>query len=189
MKTAANSSEAFSIIVVGSWNPAIFSPQWVKLNLATDQTKEVVMAYPMPFNPLPPRVSVEEVNIYPSPQMLAMECITYSDDALVECCTKIQKVCELLPHTPVTAVGINFRFSCTFEESAALTSVFSFPDAANIDAGKYAAVGSLVKRAFRLNDSGVLNLGLEMDNGQDVRVEMNFHSDVTNATQVSEKSS
>jgi hypothetical protein len=184
MKIPLDSSEAFNIAVVGAWNPAIFSPQWVKANIADDQNKDVFMAFAFAnAGPMPPRVTVDNINIYPSNQGLSLDCATYSDEYALTCTKKIRRICELLSHTPVSGLGINFRFHAKMEESDLLTDLFTFADIAKIDAKTYSAGPSLIRRNFQLGNSEFLNLTIE-HLPEHVRFEFNFHSELKSMAEI-----
>lgn len=188
MKLAPSSTDAFNVIVVGAWNPAIFAPEWAKEYLADDKTREVVLAIPFPPGNLPPRLTVDNINLYPSTEALMVDCVEYNDAAIDRCTRKFQQLAELLPHTPVNAIGINFRFSGDLEDSDMLSSLFTFSDAGMIDSTRYRLSGAIIKRGFRLADSTILNLSL--DNSSDnLRVEFNFHTDVQRMSEIAAKTS
>lgn len=181
------SNDAFNIVTVGSWNPAIFSPEWAKNHLAEDKDKDVILAIPMQMT-LPPRLTVDEVNLYPSTQALMIDCIengTYSPEA---CSRKLSLIASLLEHTPVTAVGINFKFAFDIAESPALIELFSFNDAAKLDSNKYKLISSSVKRTFAISDSSILNLSIESRSDQFL-CEFNFHSDIRHLSEIIDKTS
>lgn len=178
-------SDAFNIVLVGAWNPAIFSPEWAKQNLADDSTKEVVMAISMQMV-APPRLTVEGINIYPSTQALMLDCSEYSDLALGSCSRKLERLAALLPHTPVTAVGVNFRFIGNLDEHLTLAELFAFNDAAKIDASAYTLTSSLIKRTYALKDSTILNLTVDIDGGV-LRIEFNCHSEIRNLSELPAK--
>lgn len=187
MRIPLDSNEAFNVNIVGSWNPAIFTPAWVKTNLANDPSKEVTFALPMHMaNLLQPRITVEGVNLYPASQSLTIDCVEYNDDRLPECAEKTQKLCQLLEHTPVNAIGINFRFHGRVDESGELTDLFTFADAGRIDASRYASTGSAIRRSFRLGDSDSLNFSAELF-PDILRMEFNYHSDVTSTADAATK--
>jgi hypothetical protein len=186
MKIAVQSSDAFNIVTVGSWNPAIFSPEWAKQHLAENTEQEVVLAIPMNAPMLSPRLTVDSVNIYPSPQSLVLDCVQYADGNVDSCAEKLRRIAELLPHTPVSAVGINFRFVGSPGESTTADELFAFADAANIDARTYSLTSSLIRRAYSLGNSIVLNVAIESLSDQ-MRFEFNFHSDVKLLAEVIEK--
>lgn len=188
MILAPSNADAFNVIVVGAWNPAIFSPEWAKEHLAQDKTLDVILAIPMPLTSRPPRLTVEGVNLYPSEAALMVDCVEYNDAAIDACASKFQKVAELLPHTPVNAVGINFRFWGDLDDSEELANLFTFSDAGKIDSAKFCLSGALIKRAFKLSDSTILNLSLDTSFGN-LRVEFNFHTDIRLISEAAVKTS
>jgi hypothetical protein len=178
MRIPPDSNEAFNVALVGVWNPAIFSPSWAKENLSSDPGKEVTMAYPFPLVPMPPRLTIERTNVYPSAQFLMLDCVEYNDDGLVACAERIQRICALLPHTPSTGIGINFRFQATIDESNLLAELLSFSDAGKINSRKYPLQGANIRRTFKLNNQDVLNFSVELIS-EIVKIDFNFHSDIT----------
>lgn len=176
MKVPPTSNDAFNVVAVGAWNPAIFSPEWAKEHLADDKARDVIMAIPMPLGNLPPRLTIDGVNLYPSPGVLAADCVEYSDASIDGCGEKIKKISDLLPHTPIKAVGINFRFWGDVGDSDILSELFAFSDAGRIPA-TYVANGALIKRAFRLPEESILNVTIDTFSER-LQVEFNFHSDV-----------
>lgn len=177
MKTPPTSNDAFNIIALGAWNPAIFSPVWVKEHLANDQAAEVVMAFPLSANDNPPRITVDGIYIYPSPRVLMFDCVTYDVPSIDSCAGKIGRIAELLPHTPVSALGINFRFWGSVDDSAVLGELFTFADAARINADSYKASSASIKRSFGIDESTTLNLNIEASSS-DLKIEFNFHSNI-----------
>ncbi|KVG33221.1 hypothetical protein WJ78_16010 [Burkholderia ubonensis] len=185
MKPNDISSQAFNVNVIGSWNQAIFSPDWVKANLANDPASEVLMAVSFPVGLGPVRLSVEGVNIYPSPQLLQLDGATYTDASFAACATKFGKIATLLPHTPVSALGINFRFTGNVDDSANLMELFTLPDSASIDAKKYRLIDTTIRRGFTLEDGKTLFTTITNNNGA-VHIEFNFHYEASNIGQMAE---
>ena len=184
---ALSGNEAFNIVTVGSWNPAIFSPEWAKQHLADDKDKEVVLAIPMQLI-MPPRLTVDDVNIYPSTQAMVLDCPEFSENAIEAASRKLSRIAELLPHTPVTAIGINFRYSGAVEDNLALAELFAFSDAGNINAEEYRLNKSIISRTYNLKDSTLLNISIEII-AEQVRFEFNFHSDVRGLSDAPAKAS
>lgn len=175
------SNEAFNLVSLGAWNPAIFSPEWAKKNIADNKDKDVVLAIPMSLPIqllLPPRLTVDDVNIFATGQTLVFECVEFSDEGIESCLRKFSRISELLPHTPITAVGVNYRFDCLIEESVQLSDLFSFSDAPRINAQSYPLKSATIKRAYALQDDVVFNLSAEMSSDK-VRMEFNYHADVS----------
>ncbi|MGN7105152.1 hypothetical protein ACTHR6_26295 [Ralstonia holmesii] len=185
MKLADEANQAFNLIAIGAWNPAIFSPQWTKSHLVADPAQEVVMAIPMAFpggGGAPPRLTLGNVNLYPSAATLILDCVQFDDESLRAVGQTFGTVCDLLPHTPITAIGANFRYTGKIADEPQLAELFLFSDSRRIDADKYRSTGALIRRSYRLEDGGILNL-VEESVGTDVRVEFNFHFDVTSAAE------
>jgi|GEM_PF-2328388 len=185
MKLPDESNQVFNLIAVGAWNPAIFSPQWTKSHLSADAAQEVVMAIPMALPGgvvAPPRLTIGSVNLYPLSDTLMLDCVQFDDDSLRMAGQTFGVVCDLLPHTPMTAIGINFRYAGKIADEPALADLFQFSDSPKIDADKYKSTSVAIRRSFRLEDGGALNLTVE-SGGADVRMEFNFHFNVASAAE------
>ena len=182
-----SSNETFNIVTIGAWNPAIFSPEWAKKNLASDPSKDVILAIPMQMT-LPARLTVDDVNIYPSTTALMIDCVEYSPQSKASCSDKLAKIASLLEHTPVNGVGVNFRFAIEIGESPELMDLFSLNDASKIKADEFRITSSSIKRSFILQDSTSLNLSIESIADKFI-CEFNFHSDISCLPQIKEMTS
>ena len=182
------SANAFSVVIVGAWNPAIFSPEWAKEFLAHDKTRDVVLAIPMPMPManLPTRLTVDGINLYASKDALMVDCVEYNEVFIDVCASKFQQLSELLPHTPVNAVGVNFKFLGTLDDSPSLADLFTFSDAGMIDSTQYALSESLIKRTYKLQNATTLNLSLSTFSDT-LRIEFNFHTDVRRMSEIAVK--
>lgn len=183
MLIAPESKDSFNIVVVGDWNPLIFQPDWVKEHLASIQEIDVVLAISLQPNS-PARITIDnEINIYPSSNLLIIDCVEYNDASLRKCAQVLEKICSLLPHTPIKACGINFRFIGALEDSPSLTDLFTFSDAGKIAADDFLLSKASIKRSFKLNDSSELNLNLDLIEDT-LKIEFNFHLPITSLSDV-----
>jgi hypothetical protein len=181
------SNDAFNILIVGAWNPAIFTPEWTKKHLAEDQTKEVLWAMPMQMQMhMAPRLTVDGVNVYPSLQSLMIDVGDFDKNAFQKSTQVLSKIASLLPHTPVVAVGINFKFEVSKVDAAALNSLFSFEDAGKISFDQFKMIDSGIRRSFMLVDGTVLNLSIN-SNVDAYRCEFNFHVQASDLASIGEK--
>ena len=187
MKIAPD-TEAFNLVVLGAWNPAVFSPEWAKENLADDKTKEVVLSIAMPAGVIPNRLTIDDVNLYVSPASLIIDYISYSASKLESSFSKLSQICDLLKHTPVSAVGINFRYVGNISENAELLNLFSFSDAAKINSSEFQLYETVIRRSFKLQDTTTLNLTIESKSDQ-LRFEFNYHSEIKNLAELNAKMS
>lgn len=186
--TSPSSTDPYNIFIAGLWNPAIFSPAWAKEYLAEDETGDVVFAIPAgQFSAnFPPRLTIDGVNLYPSAQGLSMGCVDYNDASIDMCSKKLTKLSGLLPHTPVSAIGVNFRFMGSLTDSDVLTELFTFSDAGKIAAEKYKLSGAQITRTFDIDTSTKLNLTIGALS-QDMTIEFNFHSDTKSLSEAASK--
>lgn len=97
--------ELAQTVAVGPFNPHIITPEWlVKWNVVPDQEAEFrlgVLADGAAFR-------FGKVEWQVDDRRLMVSTPTFTDD----CGALVAKVLDLLPHTPVRAVGHNFHFLC-----------------------------------------------------------------------------
>jgi len=96
------------IVAVGSFNPAIFSPDWLKgLGLIGEGDREAALQSEDSFV-LTKQVSAFETDWF-GIQVLDNQLTLASKGALTPAVRDLaQGIFHLLPHTPVTALGLNF---------------------------------------------------------------------------------
>jgi hypothetical protein len=172
--------DTFSIVIVGRWNPSIFSPQWVKANLCAEADSEVTLAISISDIESPNLIQFEGIRLFPSNRRIEIKPVVQSAVNMTKCARVAAQILELLPHTPVTALGINF----SFEEQQApdlITSLITFGDAANINADTYQLQAFSTQRSFRRNGNFDLNLS---NHSKDRRtwIDFNYHGNTTSAT-------
>lgn len=183
MKISQESANAFNVVVLGAWNPAIFSPEWARQNLSENSSNDPILA--LAISPMvPARLTVDDVNIYVSNNSLSFDSNEYNEDAFSKVSIKIQRISELLAHTPVSAVGVNFRFVGSIADSEILMAMFTLKDAPKIDSSKFTLTETVLRRTFKLSDSTVLNLSIALVSGE-VFIEFNFHRDLTSTSELS----
>lgn len=165
--------DSFSIVVLGSWNPSIFSQDWIQKYLCQPETKNFTIAFPLDDPTAPRKIDFEDISIFPGRKQLLLQPQTTNIDGMKKCSNVTAKILQLLIHTPVTHCGINF----SFEENNQLEKIFGvlgFVDGPSIDAQKYKLEGSSASRKFRLVDGNILNLILS-DNQGIGQIGFNFH--------------
>jgi len=62
MRPIANS---FSIVVLGAWNPSIFTPEWIVNNLAESEECDVQVAFPIDDPTAPRRMTFDGITLFP----------------------------------------------------------------------------------------------------------------------------
>ena len=170
-----------SLVVVGVWNPAILTPDWVARNvLGFAKGQEVPVELDMPLRPgQAPVYSLAGITYTPSRDRLVFRLKDTAAESLRRAQEAVARTLALLPHTPVRAFGQNFGF---LDETPLPehTQVFS---AANDLPGRLdlvvEVVGSLIRHTVDL-EGRTLHLTRNHEGGQ-LTVEFNFHYEVGSA--------
>jgi len=164
---------SWSIVVAGYWNRMIFTPKWVGKEIFKAPSVELLVSM-APFAPVIYRndditiaVGEEKLDV-----ILRKLNITYMKDAE----QKVKDILTSLPHTPISAIGVNFGF---IEEKgeASLLKLFNYQDDPDIPASdNYEILRRQLTRQLR-REGKILNLTLSFD-GSRVEFGANFHHPV-----------
>lgn len=99
-----------STVIVGSWNPKIFTPAWVKKNLfaltGNQDLKGLVNFEEMDFG-----FEWEGVTVIPKANVFEVRFEGYSEAKATLVSSIVVKVLELLPQTPIKAIGVNIGYN------------------------------------------------------------------------------
>lgn len=102
-----------TLVLAGAWNPAILNPSWIGrhvLKLPQGNAFQVEMLMPVQGQAGPTRLSFEGISVTPAQEAIIFH-INPEDDAMVAKTFDVAKrILELLPHTPVSAMGVNFAY-------------------------------------------------------------------------------
>jgi hypothetical protein len=171
------------IVVVGAWNIAVFTPDWVKKYLLPDENFKI-------FFP-----SVVGCSLKFQTELFAF-CIegnrlqfeVAKPEASGEACIAIVKlvrtILRLLSHTPVNAMGVNFVFESEsqFEVLNTLTDKEPLENIISLVGGGVKAQGLV--RKFDIGSGKELTLRLDSTTGGKNRIDFNFNYNVTCAADV-----
>ena len=95
-----------TVVVLGSWNVSIFTPDWVKKYIFNDIDVKAEILLDSVFSI---HLTADDFQIFVSPNRLAITNQNKDDDSFKEIQDIVMKLADYLPHTPVSAFGINFR--------------------------------------------------------------------------------
>lgn len=167
--------ENCNIVIVGAWNPKIFSGEWVKNHLSSEEG-QIELALPFSNIEAPPRISFDGIYLFPGTARLEVKPINFSNESLQDCQQVVASILEKLPHTPVLALGINFSFleEDNFEN---IIGEFQLSDNAKINAARYNLSGTRLNRSFEMPDNCTLNLTITYDSDK-ATVDFNYNFDV-----------
>jgi hypothetical protein len=102
-----------TLVLAGAWNPAIFGPAWIARHVfgmpgGVEFTVSAVQMVADGESRL--AFYINDVGFSVSPNRLEMFAVGVGGAAFDAVESATAKVIELLPHTPISAYGINFRF-------------------------------------------------------------------------------
>lgn len=175
--------ERCSIIMIGAWNQAIFTPPWVQTILLDGTIPQVEIA--LTAQGLATQFVHEGVKFTVIPSQAQLVLGSYSDAALLQLEVIALRLLRRLADTPVHGVGINFGFEVT-EPSMRLEELF-----AAVYGTKFAEAGWSVldvKITQRLGHPlRPVNLSLEKSSAGTVIIDFNHHYDVSTAREAAER--
>ena len=176
--------EARSIVLKGSWNTRILTPDWID-NLIF-QKGELELQFP--FDPVfPIRISDRErMTIVISNSRIILQPQTLSEELLVFISDAADKLLNTLPHTPFNAIGINFGF----KENSPLESINDYLEITNkFGLSKISGLKSrkvlIIRRTLLLSrnlNERILNFEIIKNiESQEVNFNFNYHKDISDA--------
>jgi hypothetical protein len=167
--------DKWTIIIPGFWNRMIFTGSWVGQKLFGAEELDIRV----PFMPRAPIVYIhKDIVLGISEESLFVNSKTATLASMEEAESIACKILTELPHTPISAIGVNFAY----EESAPpghILSLFNIADEAEIDAIGWGLSNTTIVRKLT-REGKTLNLILSYENGP-VSIHGNFHCDVTDA--------
>ncbi len=175
-------SEESTIVIVGDWNIAIFTPDWISGRLTESQ--EIEVQIPIGSLGQPPRLGFDALFLRVLPDRLVLAPKDDRSGALAQLERVSTKVLEDLDHTPVRAVGVNF---CFLEENPTeqLLGAFRLADQDYLSDQGAALETTTIKRKLIIQEK-ILNLTVERGNRGSVTILMNFHKNVTSSLEAAD---
>lgn len=169
------------LIVAGGWNKNIFIPEWVSKYLLTKEELKVEITLSGVGASF--RISSKKVRIFAFSDKLNFVPISKTDENLGFIQELGLKTADYLPHTPVTAFGINFLFEEKMNKR--LSELLTLGDKERLD-----QFGSKVKRARYKHglefDGRLINLTISIDD-QKALFDFNFHFNISSLVQFKEE--
>lgn len=174
-----------AIVIAGNFNPAIFTPEWIALALyEIPQGEEVGGIFVTDVVQQATRPYINRIAVTADMERLSIFCDEMTDASISRAEAIACKVAEVLPHTPVGGVGLNFQF------------VIADPDVRIVDMlqpeDRPERLGPVrtneLQSQIELGDGVLLNLARRLEAGV-LRVRFNFHSDIQNMHDVQARTS
>lgn len=162
----------WNIVVIGDWNIAILTPDGVRRHLfhadANVQLNiELQIDRPGPF-----RLTHAGIMVTPSPTKLEVGPVTANVEQMAICADIATRALNHLPLTPISAVGVNFRYKIRPLPPATLELLDCTLDTEL--AADFEVQGGLTVRMLRYKD-GLINVEVSTAEPEGPNILVNFH--------------
>ena len=163
----------WNVVILGAWNRAIFTPQWIA-EFLFEVPKNRPVEVEVPLNvPTPPKVKHEGIAVSVGAGLLEVSAEPCDFDTLERTCACACRALQQLPRTPVSAAGFNVRYRCDEAPVELLQAIACDIDDAISDA-ELRIVRRDVTRRLLWGD-GVINTEIGVDESGLTSIALNFH--------------
>ena len=163
------------LVITGSWNPAIVNPSWVGRHLfQKPEGQEIAVIEVALPEARPPIFYIEEFGFSASQPRIDFFLNSFNSDSVARLEELVLRLLEILPHTPITAVGLNYIFEV---EGATRALLDKFQTQENIERA-FRVIERVFVSRIDLGDGVRLNLRRQLSLDRTV-LDLNFHQDVT----------
>jgi len=108
-----------TVVIAGAFNPAIFGVGWIASELfGFDDGASVNATMVADIMQQTQRAYIEKVGVMAEPFRLSIFIDDLEADTIAKAENAVLKTAAALPHTPVAAIGINFKFAVPQPEAA-----------------------------------------------------------------------
>jgi hypothetical protein len=167
----------WTVVIPGSWNVAILNPNWVATELF--QTAEVQVEIRILGPEFEFRYRHEQVTIVPRTSRVMFVMADDSATTLASVESTASRLLQLLPRTPVSAIGVNFGFTEN-EVPSALAEMFSLLDDNALGDRQLEILETSISRKIPWRGERTLKFRRTLKEGA-VSFHLNFHKDVPGA--------
>lgn len=157
-----------TLVIIGAWNRAIFSQDWVMKNLLSD-AKNVKIEYPINgIGSL--RFSTEDISFFIFGERLIFKALNSKEQTYRTIISIARQLLRLLSHTPISALGINFVY-----KTDSLNIFNSFDDTKKLVDFIGREINSQeLTRSFSLDEVLTLNLKMQSNDKQSI-IDFNYN--------------
>ena len=157
-----------TLVVVGTWNVSIFTPEWVKENVLIG--KDFQILFPVNIMNSLKFVVPNKYSLAVNGNRLEFQLNDNCDVCSKELLEPVRNVLRSLIHTPISSFGINYVFK-TNEQPGLLSTL---PHTNEIkDALNSEVESTEVTRSIKLQDGNILNFKI-YQKGQETNFDFNF---------------
>lgn len=172
-----------TVVIVGAWNLAIFTPEWVRMNILRDEDyPDVKIMYPL--NVLHSlRFSTGKFDFCIGDNRFMFTLTEKNDQAEHDMLNVVSSICQKLPHTPVSALGINF----VFETDKNINAVNAIDDTQSLVQSIGLGQTSVeIVRSYKRNDKETLNFKISKIGDNKVKYDINNNYSIRSIQDITE---
>lgn len=173
---------SFEVVLVGRWNPYILNPQWIAENLFENKSK-VQIEFSLNLD-TPNRYKIDNVQITPTPDRVTFSSFDNSDESLILMGNVAVKLCNILSHTPLMAIGVNFAY-IEAENKNDLFEKFGFDKNDPFSEGGWQVKTQGFSR-FLVKENYSLNFKVSLDRQNNFNFTFNYHYNIRNRDKLNE---
>lgn len=159
-----------TLVITGLWNPHIFQPPWVAATLLNVPSGNDVVFVEVVEPPAKVAHYYGDVGISVPPGRLELLTNVGGSEGWKELENLAAKIVDTLPHTPIQALGINFRFEDDDPEPTVIDKLWTQEGLET----RFTVISSTVRNRLRFDDCE-LGLTREITEGGNFNVDFNFH--------------
>jgi hypothetical protein len=173
--------ESCTIVLLGYWNQYLLTPEWAAKNVF--KQKEIKVEFALQLE-APPRYTAGDVRLEPRSNRVTFAAIKHDDETLVRMETMALNLVNILEHTPVKAVGLNFGFEDAIEGDP-LINLLNLQDNILINKIGCEIENTSITRKLKI-DNNIINFKVEAQ-GARVHFGFNYHFDVKETKEIPDK--
>lgn len=163
----------WNVVLVGAWNTAIFTPQWVTESLLDLPAGTAIEVQVPMLAGMPIRFIGDSVVVVPADDRLVIDAKVPTQDGLEAALSVARRAIEELPKTPLSAAGFNLRYRSDETPAQTATVLSSTADDALAKSVQVVTARRL-GRALAYG-AGIVNVTLSDTESGGCLVEFNFH--------------
>jgi hypothetical protein len=166
----------WNIILAGSWNRAILTPNWIrsKLFVLAENTPITIEVEVDTFGYI--RAIHDKAAVLPRRDFLELLTLVPDLASMQVAANYAARALDSLPETPVRAAGVNFRYK--IEDCAVQAFELTKAKLDNEISDLAFTIGSRkIARELALDAGGVINFNVELMENEEVHLVVNFHLD------------
>jgi hypothetical protein len=157
-----------SVLIVGNWNPRIFTPSWIRTQLLDLDSKTQIGGL-INFEDFSFGFQYKEITFLPRFNSLEVRINTMERKELEFASKIVIKIFDLLPHTPIKAMGVNFQYGFSANEKIGLLKSLN-----GIDLNFHEFIIDQVRHTLQKNS---YKINIISDIAKKVVTTFNFHYD------------